>query len=86
MLDAVAFEDADFAGIHADGDRDGDEALGEFGALAEGVGHVDEVGDGVELVAGHLVDGVGEEMLHGKNLDMKDMRKAGNFFREDLQD
>jgi hypothetical protein len=64
MLDAVPLEDLDLAGIEPDRERDGDEALRELGPLAQRLGEVEEIGDGIELVAGHLVGGILEEVFH----------------------
>ena len=65
MLHAVALEDFHLARIHPHRQRDGDHALRQLRPLAHRLRDVHEIGDGVELVAGHLVGGIVEEVFHG---------------------
>jgi hypothetical protein len=54
MLHPVTLEDFDAAIVHADGHGHDDAAAGALGAFAEPGVHAEDVGSGVELVAGLL--------------------------------
>ena len=69
MLDAVAEIDLGRAVVVADRDGDGDQALGPFAALAEGLVEAEEIRHAIELGGGHGKDRVSQEFIaHGSFL------------------
>jgi hypothetical protein len=75
MLHAVAAENLGRAVVTMDGQRDGQRALGIFQAGTFIIGYLEAVGDGIELPARHLENGM--------VVNLHDGRIAGR--REDVQ-
>ena len=65
VLDTVAGERVDFAVVHPDGEGDGDHPFWPFGAFAEFLGEVEDIGGEIELAGRHGEHGILEEVFHG---------------------